>query len=120
MSMSASTANRALAVLGGITIAYVWFLFIGGFFLWTDNQDEISSASKVLWGAIPVISTIAMAAGLRLRTHSPRAAYWLIVAGAIGPMVWFWMVFVYAPLMIATIAVATSATPRKPTRLAQA
>lgn len=120
MSMSTSTSNRALAVLGGLTVAYVWFLFIGGFFLWTDNEDEIDALSKVLWGAIPVISTVAMAAGLRLRTQSPRPAYWLIVAGAIGPMVWFWMIFIYAPLMIATIAVATNATPRTQTQLADA
>ena len=120
MSMSASTTNRALTVLGALTIVYVWFLFIGGFFLWTDNEDEISAASKVLWGAIPAISTIAMAAGLRLRTNSPRRGYWLIVAGAIGPIVWFWMVFIYAPLMIATIAIATNATPRKSAQLAHA
>lgn len=117
MSEQSPPTNRALNVLGGLTIAWVWFcvfFFFGDAYLFPAGGDEVAFGERLVWGVLPIASTAAMAVGLKLRSRSPRKALWLIVVGAIGPMVWFWTIFIYGPLMVATIAVAVNSTPRRP------
>ena len=117
MSKQQLPPNRALTVLGGLTIAYVWFIVLvvlREYYVFPWAEDDATRGQMIVWGAVPVASTVLMAVGLKLRSRSPRTALKLIVAGAVGPIVWFWMIWLYGPLMIATIAVAVNSTPRKP------
>jgi hypothetical protein len=118
MSISTTTASRLLNILGALTILYVWGLILGDAFVFTPAEDEIGLELLpfLVWGLPPVLGSIAMGVGLLTRDRNPRRAFRLIVAGSIGPAVWFWMLPVYGPLAIATIAVATVVTPRKRAR----
>ena len=113
MSLSNTTTNRLLTTLGVLVIVYVWGVILLDAFFFPAAEDENGWKLKVLFGIGPVAATIALAIGLRIRAKAPRRGFRLIAAGAIGPAIWFWMLPIYAPLMIATIMVATLATPRK-------
>jgi hypothetical protein len=118
MSISTTTATRLLNSLGVLVILYVWGLILGDAFFFTPTEDEIGLELLpfLVWGLPPLLASIAMGAGLLTRDRNPRRAFRLIVAGAIGPAVWFWMLPIYAPVAIATIAIATIVTPRKKAR----
>lgn len=113
MSMSTTAANRLLTFLGALTVIYVWGIIVADAFFLPKADDEIGWGLKALFGAPALAGNISMITGLTIRHHSPRAGFRFIVAGALGPAVWFWMLPIYGPLLIATIAVATIVTPRK-------
>jgi len=108
MSLSPSTANRALNALGGLVI--LWVL------VWTPIVmfEDVSQLEMAIFTVVPIASGVAMAVGLLIRSRAPRRALHLIIAGAIGPVVWLWFIPVYVPVMIAVIALAVSVSPRKP------
>lgn len=115
MSMSTTTASRLLNILGGLVILYVWGLVLADAFVFPPAEDEIGweLVPFLVFGLPALLGSIAMAAGLLVRRRAPRRAFRLIVAGAIGPAVWFWMLPVYAPLAIVTIAIAAIVIPRE-------
>ena len=82
---------------------------------WDDD-----ATSKLLFSAVPTLSAIVLVAGLVIQSKNPRRGLPLIIAGAIGPAIWFWMLVFYGPVMIAVIALAVSVTPRQNTNLAPA
>ena len=121
MSLSKSNANRLLNILGGLVIALVWVSPVILVIVWvfgTLPESDISWQMKTFWMGLPLLAAATLALGLKIRTHSPRRGLHLIIAGALGPAIWFWLLPIYAPVMIAIIALAVSVTPRKQTRLA--
>ena len=121
MSLSKSNANRLLNILGGLVIALVWVSPVILVIVWvfgTLPESDISWQMKTFWMGLPLLAAATLALGLKIRTHSPRRGLHLIIAGALGPAIWFWLLPIYAPIMIAIIALAVSVTPRKQTRLA--
>jgi hypothetical protein len=121
MSLSTSTSNRLLNILGGIVIAWVLFWTVGAAVIFEPQPDEqVSWQLTTFFMVVPLIGVVALAIGLKIRSRSPRRGLHLIVAGVLCPAVWLWFLPVYVPFMIAIIAIAASATPRKTTRIATA
>jgi hypothetical protein len=117
MPLATSTTNKLLYGLAGVIIAWVLFWTIGAIFVFESSpENEVSWQLTTLFFAVPLITTAMLAAGLAIRSKSPRRGLHLIVAGAIGPAIWLWFLPIYVPFMIATIALAVSATPRKQAR----
>ena len=112
MSMSKSTSTRLLHVLAGLIVFYAWMGVAASFFMEPD-PDEISGTQKLFWMGVPALSTVPLVAGLFIRSKNPRRGLHLIIIGAIGPALWYWMLPIYAPFLIAVIALAVSVTPRK-------
>lgn len=120
MSMSKSTQHRILYWLSGLIVlyAFVWPLVAGTLSVFIDWDREPSVWAKILFFGVPMISTVVLVAGLVIHAKNPRRGLPFIVAGAIGPAVWVWMLPLYAPFMIAVIALAIAITPRKSTQIA--
>jgi len=120
MSMSASTQHRILYWLSGLIVLYGFALPLvaGTLSIFIDWDEEPGVLAKLLFFGIPVLSTMILVAGLVIHSKNPRRGLPLIIAGAMGPAIWFWMLPIYAPFMIAVIALAVSVTPRKRTQIA--
>lgn len=120
MSMSKSTQHRILYWLSGLIVlyAFVWPLVAGTLSIFIDWDREPSVWAKLLFFGVPMLSTVVLVAGLIIHSKNPRRGLPFIVAGAIGPAVWVWMLPLYAPFMIAVIALAIAITPRKRTQIA--
>jgi hypothetical protein len=119
MPLTTSTTNKLLNALSSIVIAWVLFWTLGALFLFESSPDNQTSWQlTTLFFAVPVITTAMLVAGLAIRSKSPRRGLYLIVAGAIGPAIWLWFLPIYLPFMIAIIALAVSATPRKQAHVA--
>ena len=112
MQLPKSTSHRLLYGLSGVIILYAWMGVAASLFMEPD-PDEISGTAKIFWVGVPAASMLLLIAGLVIRSKNPRRGLHLIIAGAIGPALWYWMLPLYAPFMIALIAVAISVTPRK-------
>jgi hypothetical protein len=112
MSMSKSTSTRLLYFLAGLIVLYAWMGVAASLFM-EPEPDEISGTQKLFWMGVPALSTVPLLAGLVIRSKNPRRGLHLIILGAIGPALWFWMLPIYAPFLIAVIALAISVTPRK-------
>lgn len=114
MPLTTSTSHRLLYGLCSLSILYGLFVSaVGVFSDWTD-----SLTSTIAYVAVPALASMTLIVGLAVHPKNPRRGLPLIIAGVIGPAVWFWMLPFYAPFMIAAIAPAVSVTPRKQTRLA--
>ena len=121
MSLSTSTSNRLLNILGGIVIAWVLFWTVGAAVIFEPQpEDQVSWQLTTFFMAVPLIGGAALAVGLKIRSSSPRRGLHLIIAGVLCPAVWLWFLPMYAPFMIAIIALAVSVTPRKTTPIATA
>ena len=123
MSPSKSTQRRLLNSLGVLVILFAWSTPIAlmGFWLFDEVPNtDVSWQMRTFFVGVPLIASIALAIGLKIQSHSPRRALHLIVGGALGPAVWIWFLPIYAPIMIAVIALAISITPRKNAKLAAA
>lgn len=114
MSLSKSTSTRLLYGLVVLVFLYSWMGVSASLFL-EPEPDEISNTQKLFWMGVPAASTIPLIAGLVVRSKNPRRGLHLLIAGALGPALWYWALPIYAPFMIALIAVAVSLTPRKGT-----
>lgn len=112
MSLSKSTSTRLLYGLAALVVLYAWMGVAASLFM-EPEPDEISGTQKLFWMGVPAASTLLLIAGLMIRSKNPRRGLHLIIAGAIGPALWFWMLPIYAPFLIALIALAVSVTPRK-------
>lgn len=117
MSHPKSTSHRLLYGLSGLIVIYAGLLSGVGTASTTWDDD---ATSKLLFSAVPTLSAIVLVAGLVIQSKNPRRGLPLIIAGAIGPAIWFWMLVFYGPVMIAVIALAVSVTPRQNTNLAPA
>lgn len=122
MSPSKSTQRRILYWLSGLIVLYAFVLPVvaGTLSIFVDWDEEPSVLAKILLFGVPIASTIVLLTGLAMQAKDARRGLPLIIAGAVGPSIWFWMLPLYAPLMIAVIALAVSITPRKRTRMAAA
>lgn len=121
MSLSKSNTNRLLNVLGGAVVAFSWFPPVVLVALWLFGSVPDTDASlqmRTFFVGVPLLTSVALVIGLRIRSRSPQRGLRLIVVGVLGPAIWFWFLPIYAPVMIAIIALAVSATPRKKARLA--
>lgn len=120
MSMSKSTQHRILYWLSGLIVLYGFALPVvaGTLSIFIDWDEEPEVWAKLIFFGIPIVSTIILVAGLVEHAKNPRRGLPFIIAGAIGPAVWFWMLPIYAPFMIAVIALAIASTPRKNTQIA--
>jgi hypothetical protein len=121
MSLPKSNANRALNILGTLIIIYAWSapVAMASFWLFSDvPETDVSVLMRTFFIVVPAVASIALAIGLKIRSHSPRRGMHLIVAGVMGPAVWLWFLPIYGPVMIAVIALAVSVTPRKNASLA--
>lgn len=121
MSTSKPNANRLLNLLGGLVVAAVWLLPPALIVLWLSGntpETDLSWQVRAVWMGIPLLATAILAVGLKIRSQSPRRGLHLIITGALGPAVWFWLLPIYAPVMVAIIALAVSVTPRKSAPLA--
>lgn len=114
MSLTTSTARRLLYGLCGLIVLYG--LFLSGNGVLSDHWDD-NLASTIVW-VVPALSAMILIIGLAVHPKHPRRGLPLIIAGVIGPAVWFWVLPFYAPFMIAAIALAVSVTPRKQAHLA--
>ena len=112
MSLSKSTSTRLLYGLAGVVFLYAWMGVAASLFM-EPEPDEISGTQKLFWMGVPAASTVALIVGLAIRSKNARRGLHLIIAGAIGPALWYWILPLYAPVMIALIAIAVSLTPRK-------
>jgi hypothetical protein len=112
MQLSKSTSTRLLYGLAGLVFLYAWMGVTASLFMEPD-PDEISGTQKLFWMGVPAASTVALIVGLAIRSKNPRRGLHLIIVGAIGPALWYWILPLYAPVMIALIALAVSLTPRK-------
>ena len=117
MPLSRSTSHRLLYALSGLIVMYAGLLAGVGITSTTWDDD---ATSKLLFSAVPMLSAIVLVAGLVIHSKNPRRGLPLIIAGALGPALWFWMLVFYGPFMIAVIALAVSVTPRQNTNLASA
>ena len=117
MSHPKSTSHRLLYGLSGLIVIYA--LFLSGVGIMSATWDD-DVTSKLLFSGVPTLSAIVLVAGLVIQSKNPRRGLPLIIAGAIGPALWFWMLPFYGPLMIAVIALAISVTPRNNAKLAPA
>ncbi|MGI9607970.1 MAG: hypothetical protein ACR2P0_17710 [Acidimicrobiales bacterium] len=119
MSMSKSTQHRILYWLSGLIVLYCSIGLVSGIAsIFVDWDEEPSVAAKIFFFGVPVVSAITLVAGLVTQSRDPRRGLALVIAGAVGPAVWFWMLPFYAPVMIAVIALAVSVTPRKSSQAA--
>ena len=114
MSLTTSTSRRLLYGLCGLIVLYG--LFLSGVGVFSDWNDSLTST--IAYVAVPALSAMILIVGLAVHPKNPRRGLPLIIAGVIGPAVWFWMLPFYGPAMIAAIALAVSVTPRKQARLA--
>ncbi|MGI9666218.1 MAG: hypothetical protein ACR2N2_03835, partial [Acidimicrobiia bacterium] len=105
--------------LAGLIFLYAWMGVAASLFMEPD-PDEISGTQKLFWVGVPAVGAVLLLVGLRVRSTDPRRGLHLIIAGAIAPALWYWMLPIYAPFMIAVIALAISVTPRKNAKLASA
>lgn len=119
MSLSKSTSTRLLYVIAVLVVLYAW-MGVAASLLMEPEPDEISGTQKLFWMGVPAASTVVLLVGLMIRSKNPRRGLHLIIAGAIGPALWFWMLPFYAPFLIALIALAVSVTPRKSASLTAA
>lgn len=122
MSTSKSTQRRILYLLSGVIVLYAFVLPVvaGTLSIFVDWDDEPGVGAKIWLFGIPILSTVLLVAGLAMQSRDARRGLPLIIAGAVGPSIWFWMLPLYGPLMIAVIALAVSITPRKRNRMAAA
>lgn len=122
MSMSKSTQHRILYWLSGLIVLYGFALPVvaGTLSVFVDWDEEPSVLAKLLFFGVPIVSTVVLVAGLIIHSKSPRRGLPFVIAGAVGPAIWFWMLPIYAPVMIAVIALAVSVTPRKRSQIAAA
>jgi len=112
MSLSPHSANRAINILGGIVVVYVWgFVFSGIIYLTVTG--ELSADGRLAFMIVPFAASLVMLAGLRARATNPRRGLHLISVALIGPCIWFWFLPFYGPLAIATLVVTITNTPRK-------
>ncbi len=120
MQLPKSTTHRVLYGLSGLIVLYGFALPIvaGTMSIFTDWDGEPSVLGRLYLFGVPILSTIILVVGLAVQTKNPRRGLHLIIPGAIGPAIWYWMLPLYAPLMIAVIALAVAVTPRKRTRVA--
>ena len=118
MSNSRHSADRAVNILGGIVVVYVWaFVFSG--VIAVGLTEGYSLDARWLFLVVPFAASLVMIAGLKTRTTNPRRGLGLIAVALIGPCIWFWFLPFYGPLAIATLVVAATNTPRKkPTAVA--
>jgi hypothetical protein len=114
MSLSKSTSTKLLYTLVGLVVLYAWMGVVASLFMEPDI-DEISGIQKIFWMGVPAASTVPLIVVLAIRSTNPRRGLHLMIAGALGPALWFWMLPLYAPFLIALIAVAISLTPCKGT-----
>ena len=119
MQLPKSTSHRLLYGLSGLIVLYGFALPVvaGTLSIFIDWDDEPEVWAKLLFFGVPALTTIVLVAGLVIHTKNPRRGLPLIIAGAIGPAIWVWMLPIYAPFMIAVIALAVSVTPRKRTQI---
>jgi hypothetical protein len=120
MSNAKFTQHRILYWLSGLIVLYAFVLpvVLGTLSIFQDWDDEPSVLDKLWIFGVPILSAIVLVTGLIIHSKNPRRGLPLIIAGAIGPAIWFWMLPIYAPFMIAVIALAVSVTPRKRTQIA--
>ncbi len=119
ISLPKSSSRRLLYGLSGLIVIYgslglvmeIGIISAG----WADDVT-----SRLLFSGVPTLSAIVLVAGLVIQSKNPHRGLTLIIAGAIGPAIWFWMLPIYAPFMIALIALAVSVTPRENAKLAPA
>lgn len=114
MSLSKSISTRLLYALASLVVLYAW-MGVGASIFMEPDPDEISGTQKIFWIGVPAASTILLIIGLAIRAKNPRRGLHLIIAGALGPALWYWMLPLYAPFLIALIVLAISLTPRKGT-----
>lgn len=112
-----STSHRLLYGLSGLIVIYSGLLASNGI---TSSSWEDDATTKLLFSGVPALSAIVLVAGLAVQSKNPHRGLPLIIAGAIGPAIWFWMLAFYGPFMIAVIALAVSVTPRNNAKLAPA
>ena len=112
MSLSPHTANRAINILGGIVVAYVWGFVLSGV-IYIGVTEGYSADLRWLFLAVPFVASLIMIAGLRARSTNPRRGLHLIGVALVGPCVWFWFLPFYGPLAIATLVITVANTPRK-------
>jgi hypothetical protein len=117
MPLPKSTSHRLLYGLSGLIVIYA--LFLSGVGIMSATWDD-EVTSKLLFSGVPTLSAIVLVAGLVIQSKNPRRGLPLIIAGAIGPAIWFWVLPIYAPFTIAVIALAVSVTPRNNAKLAPA
>lgn len=112
MPLSPRSANRAINILGGIVVVYVWgFVFSGLIYLTVTG--ELVADGRLAFMIVPFAASLIMLAGLKTRLTNPRRGLHLIAVALIGPCIWFWFLPFYGPLAIATLVVAITNTPRK-------
>ncbi len=114
MSLSKTTSRRLLYGLSGLIAIYGSYIGM----MPAAWKDDVMT--QLVFSGIPTLSAIVLVAGLVIHSKNPRRGLPLIIAGAIGPAVWFWVLPIYGPFMIAVIALAVSVTPRKNAKLAPA
>ena len=122
MTPSKSTQRRMLYWLSGLIVLYGFALPIvaGIASIFYDWDEEPGALAKLVFFGVPAVSTVVFVAGLAAQARDPRRGLPFIIAGAIGPAIWFWMLPIYAPFMIAVIVLAVSITPRKNAKFAAA
>lgn len=121
MSLTTSTARRLLYGLSALIVLYSSFGFLVGIGILGDgNNWPESTTATIVYEVIPMLSGMVLVVGLVVHRTNPRRGLLLVIAGVIGPAVWFWMLAIYGPVMLAAIALAVSITPREQARLADA
>ena len=121
MSLTTSTSRRLLYGLSALIVLYSSFGFLVGSGILGDEDNWYESTiATIVYEVIPMLSGMVLVAGLVVHRTNPRRGLPLIIAGVIGPAVWFWMLPIYGLVMIAATALAVSITPRKQARLADA
>lgn len=117
MSYPKSSSHRLLYGLSGLIVVYAGLLAGIGILSSTWEDD---ATSKIMFSGVPTLSAIVLVAGLVIQSKNPHRGLPLIIAGAVGPAIWFWMLVFYGPFLIAVIALAVSVTPRNNAKLAPA